>query len=75
LVVEKPAMATWKIVAMVLLVVLPGGGLVLLALAGYRAYKNRSDFRTSLANRERWAAPFTRLARAIRLGFAAPNRA
>jgi hypothetical protein len=33
-------MATWKILGMVLLVVVPGGSLVLLALALYQAHKH-----------------------------------
>ena len=47
-------MATWKVVAMVLLVVLPGGGAVLLAIAGYRAFKNRSAKAGRAAQPRRW---------------------
>ena len=38
----KRALAAWKVAAVVLLVVVPGGSLVLLAVAIHQAWKKRS---------------------------------
>jgi len=40
--VAKRVMAAWKVAAMVLLVIVPGGSLVLLAAAVYQAWKHRT---------------------------------
>ena len=53
-------MAVVKLVGLVLLVVVPGGSLVLLAIAGVRAYRQRTgalDFQHHLADEQPMLAP------------------
>lgn len=72
-------MSAAKVLGMVLLVVLPGGSLVLLAIAAYRAWKQgRGPFAhlKPAELRRYWVAAMTWLTRSLHLPQAwAPNRA
>lgn len=75
----KRAMAGAKVLGMILLVVLPGGSVVLLAMAGYRAYQRRTGPFSPNAReelRKAFVAPFAWVGRNVRMPFhAAQSRA
>jgi hypothetical protein len=70
--VTKRAMAAAKVVGMILLVVMPGGSVVLLAMAGYRAYQKRSGPFSPNARmelRKAFVSPLAWVGRNVRMPF------